>query len=340
MNDPFIIKLHETAEWLLLNPVTETHLMVAAGLSLVLGIIVLRKAAESLAASNWSVPAAVLSFVLGVGAMVAGLAAADMFLQPQVPKDVPYPAFVGSVLAVLLLVVAAPITKVLMKCGYAATVSSWVTSLAVCAIVIFAADFCFTNFGPQMARVLDMKGTVSYRLAAGEKLEEIKRRRIGLPVGAEITTKDDSSATLDLGARGYVTIRPMSIVRILAVGETATVELELGRVIGSVRHTERTKFQIRTPAANTGIVGTDFMVDSDTAKRTSVTVATGRVEVTATKGGPTIEVGAGQTVSCPSGGVPTQPRPANPADITTINSFKAAVGNVVNQRNKQIEDAL
>ena len=340
MNDPFITKLIESAQWLLLDPVTQQHLAVAGGLCLLLGILVLRKMAESLGASNWTLMMAVLSFVLGLGVLVAGLTAADLFLLPLVPKDVPFPAYAGGVVAVLLLLVIVPIGKFLMKCGYAAMASSWITSLLVCAAVVFLADFGYTNFGPQMARVLDMKGGVSYRLAKGEPQEEIKKRRIGLPVGAEITTKADSSATLDLGANGYVAIRPLSVVRIRAVGATATIELDLGRVVGSVRHTDKTKFQIRTPAANTGIVGTDFMVDSDSAQQTFVTVASGKVAVANASGSSTVEVGAGQTVNCPNGGVPTQPRPATPADLKTINSFKAAVGDAMSQRNKQIEDAL
>ncbi len=340
MNDPFLIKLRESAEWLLLDPVTPAHLLVAGGLCFVLGIIVLRKMAESLGASNWTLMMAVLSFVLGLGAMVAGLAASDMFLLPLVPKSVPFPAYAGGVLLVLLLGVAAPIGKFLMKCGYAASASAWVTSLLVCAAVVFLADFGFTNFGPQMARVLDMKGDVSYRLAKGEPLEVIKRRRIGLPVGAEITTKADASATLDLGAKGFIAIRPLSVVRIRAVGETATIEIDVGKIIGSVRHTEKTKFQIRTPAANTGIVGTDFMVESDSAKQTFVTVASGKVAVTSASGAVTVEVGAGQTLNCPNGGNPTPARAASPADLSAVNSFKTAVGGAMNQRNKQIEDAL
>ena len=97
MNDPYLIKLRESAEWLLLDPVTSQHLMVAGGLCLVLGILVLRKMAESLGALNWTLPLAVLSFVLGLGALVAGLAAADMFLLPLVPKSVPFPAYTGGV---------------------------------------------------------------------------------------------------------------------------------------------------------------------------------------------------------------------------------------------------
>jgi hypothetical protein len=340
MNDPFLVKLRESAEWLLLDPVTPQHLAVAGGLCLVLGILVFRSVVKNLGASNWTLPMAVVSFVLGLGAMIAGLTAADMFLLPMVPKSVPFPAYAGGVLLLVLLAVAAPIGKFLMKCGYAATASAWVTSLLVCAAVVFLADSGFTNFGPQMARVLDMKGAVSYRLAKGEPQAEIKKRRMGLPVGAEITTKADASATLDLGAKGFIAIRPLSVVRIRAVGEQATIEVDVGRIIGSVRHTAKTKFQIRTPAANTGIVGTDFMVDSDSAKQTFVTVATGKVAVANANGGATVEVGAGQTVNCPNGGAPTQPRPANPDDLKTINSFKAAVGDTMNQRNKQIEDAL
>jgi len=340
MNDPFLTKLRESAEWLLLDPVTPLHLLVAGGLCLVLGVITLRKTAESLGASNWTMPMAVLSYVLGLAALVAGLTASDMFLLPLLPKGVPFPAYAGGVLVVLLLVVAVPLAKVLLKCGYAAAASAWVSALLVCAAIVFLADFGFTNFGPQMARVLDLKGDVSYRLAKGEPQAEIKRRRIGLPVGAEITTKADSSATLDLGAKGFIAIRPLSVVRIKSVGEQATLEVDVGRIIGSVRHTAKTKFQIRTPAANTGIVGTDFMVTSDSAKQTFVTVASGKVAVANTAGSATVEVNTGQTTSCANGGAPTPAVAANPADLTIINSFKAAVGDTMSQRNKQIEDAL
>jgi FecR protein len=340
MNDSFLSQMRESLGWLMLDPIVPVHSTTVIGLCLVLGILSFRKMAESLGASNWTLPMAVLSYLLGGAAMIAGLTAADIFLLPHVPKEVPFPAYAGSVLAVLLLTIAAPIGKFLMKCGYAATASAWVTALMVSATIVFFADLGFTHYGPQMARVVDLKGSVIYRLTKGEAQEEIKRRRIGLPIGAEITTKADGSATLDLGASGFVAVRPLSVVRIRAVGEVATIEVDVGRVIGSVKHTSKTKFQLITPAANTGIVGTDFQVISDSAKQTFVTVATGKVTVTGTKSGAQVEVGAGQTVNCPNGGSPTPPRPADPADLKTINSFKAAVGDSMNQRNKQIEAAL
>ncbi len=340
MNDSFLTKLLETAQWLLLDPVTPLQLAIVGALCLGLGFMVLRRTAESFGAMNLGLPLALVSYVFGVVALVAGLTVANEFVLPQIPKTVPFPAYAAGVLGAIVLLLAAPLGKVLMKCGYSSMVSAWLSALAVCALVVFAADFGFTNFGPQMARVVDMKGAVSYRLTATAPTEEIKRRRIGLPVGTEIITRADSSATIDLGASGYVAVRPLTIVRIRAVGDNATVELAVGRVIGSVKHTAKTKFQIRTPAANTGIVGTDFMVDSDAAKQTFVTVASGRVVLGAANGPGSVEVAAGQTASCANGGAPTPPRPANPADLGTINSFKAAVSDAVSKRNKAIEDAM
>ena len=340
MNDSFLTKLLETAQWLLLEPVTSLHLLVVSAVSLALGFLVLRRTTESFGAMNLGLPLALVSYVFGVVALVVGLTVANDFLLPQIPKTVPFPGYAAGVLAAIVLLLAAPLGKVLMKCGYSSMVSAWFSALAVAAIVVFAADFGFTNFGPQMARVIDLKGSVSYRLTATSPVEEIKKRRIGLPVGSEIFTRADSSATLDLGASAYVAVRPLSIVRIRAVGDNATVELDGGRVIGSVKHTAKTKFQIRTPAANTGIVGTDFMVDSDGAKQTIVTVASGRVSVSSARGPGTVEVGAGQATSCANGGAPTAARAANAADLGTINGFKAAVNDAVSKRNKAIEDAM
>lgn len=339
MNDNFFSQMRDSLGWLMLDPVVPEHTTTVIGLCLVLGILSFRKMAESLGASNWTLPMAALSYVLGGAAMIAGLAAADIFLLPHVPKEVPSPAYAGSVLAVMLLAAAAPIGKFLMKCGYAATASAWVTALMVSAAIVFFADLGFTHYGPQMARVVDLKGNVIYRPAKGEPQEEIKRR-IGLPIGAEITTKADSSITLDLGASGFLAVRPLSVVRIRAMGEVATIEVDIGRIIGSVKQTSKTKFKINTPAANTSIVGTDFQVISDSYRQTFVTVATGKVTVTGTKSGGQVEVGPGQTVNCPNGGSTTPPRKADAADLKVINNFKTAVGDATNQRNKQIESAL
>ena len=339
MNDNFFSQMRDSLGWLMLDPVVPEHTTTVIGLCLVLGILSFRKMAESLGASNWTLPMAALSYVLGGAAMIAGLAAADIFLLPHVPKEVPFPAYAGSVLAVMLLAAAAPIGKFLMKCGYAATASAWVTALMVSAAIVFFADLGFTHYGPEMARVVDLKGNVLYRPAKGEPQEEIKRR-VGLPIGAEITTKADSSVTLDLGASGFLAVRPLSVVRIRAMGEVATIEVDIGRIIGSVKQTSKTKFKIITPAANTGIVGTDFQVISDSSRQTFVTVATGKGTVTGTKSGGQVEVGAGQTVNCPNGGSTTPPRKADAADLKAINSFKTAVGDATNQRNKQIESAL
>jgi hypothetical protein len=333
MNDSFLIKMVEAAQWLMLDPVVPEHIATVVGLSLVLGVLSYRKMAESLGASNWSMVMAILSYGLGLAAMLAGLAAADMYVLPNVPKDVPYPAYAGCVLVVALLGVAAPIGKFLMKCGYAATASAWVTAFMVSGAIVFFADLGFTHYGLKMARVVDRKGDVLYRVTKGGTQEEIKRRRIGLPIGAELTTKADSSATLDLGADGFLAVRPLSVVRIVAVGEQTTVELDAGQIIGSVRQTAKTKFKITTPAANTAIVGTDFMVSSDSAKQTIVIVASGKVSVTSIKSGAQAEVGANQTVNCPNGGAPTPVRPADADDIKTINTFKAAVGDTMSRRN-------
>lgn len=330
----------DAAAWLMLDPVVPEHTATVVGLCLVLGVLAYRKMAESLGASNWTLLMAVLSYALGLGAMLCGLALADMLLLPSVPKDVPFPAYAGAVLGVMLLAVAAPIAKLLMRCGYAAAASSWVTALMVSATVVFFADLGFSNFGPQMARVVDMKGPVSYRLAKGEALEEMQSRRIGLPVGAEIVTKADSSVTLSLGENSFLAVRPLSLVRIVAVGEATTLELDMGRVIGSVQHTSKTKFKIRTPAATSSIVGTDFSVLTDSVKQTFVTVATGKINVTSTKSGGESEVGPGQALNCPNNGSPTPPRKADAADLKTIESFKTAVGEAKNQRHKQIDSAL
>lgn len=340
MNENFFIQMRDTAGGLMLDPVVPQHFSIVIALGLLGGLFAYRKMAESLGASNWTLLMAALSYALGLGALVGGLTAADMFLAAQVPKDVPHAAYVGVVLLVMLLAVATPIGKLLMKCGYAATASAWATALMLWAAVIFLADLGFTNFGPQMVRVMDLKGTVAYRVAKGVPQEEIKRRRVGLPVGAEITTKAGASATLDLGNDAYLAVRPLSTVRILAVGDEATVEVDVGKIIGSVRHTPRTKFRIRTPAANTGIVGTDFLVESDGNKQTFVTVAAGKVNLASLKNNAAVEIGAGQSSNCPNGGSPTPPRPAAKADLDNINSFKTAVGEAMSQRNKQIEDAL
>ena len=340
MNDPFLPKLIETVQSLLLDPVTQLHLLVAGVLCVALGFVVMRKTADSFGAANLGLPMMLSSYVLGGGGVLAGFVAAEMFVLPQMPKSLPLAGYLGGVLAVLVLALAAPITKVLLKLSYSSAASVWLTVLGVCAVIVFGADFGFTNFGPQMARVIDHKGPVSYRLTATATPEDMKKRRMGLPLGAEIITRADSSATLDLGTKGYITVRPLTIVRIRAVGDNATLELETGRVIGSVKHTAATKFQIRTPAANTGIVGTDFMVDSDTAKQTIVVVATGKVAVSAPNGTGTVEVGAGYTTSAAPGRPPSPPRLANPADIGIINSFKAAVGDPMSRRNKAIEDAM
>ena len=340
MNDSFPSKMLDAAAWLMLEPVVPEHTATVVGLCLVFGLLSYRKMAESLGASNWTLLMAIISYALGLAAMLGGLAAADIFVLPNVPKDVPYPAYAGGVLAVMLLAVAAPIGKFLMKCGYAATASAYVTALMVSALVVFFADLGFTHYGPPMARVADLNGSVSYRLAKGEGLEEMQSRRIGLPIGAEIVTKADSSITLILGENSFLAVRPLSLVRIVAVGETTTIEVDMGRVIGSVQHTSKTKFKIRTPAATTSIVGTDFSVLSDTLKQTFVTVATGKVNVTATKSGSQMEVGPSQALNCPNNGSPTPPRPADASDLKSIERFKTAVGEAKNQRHKQIEKAL
>ena len=340
MNDSLPSKMLDAAAWLMLDPVVPEHTATVVGLCLVFGLLSYRKMAESLGASNWTLLMAIISYGLGLAAMLGGLAAADMSVLPNVPKDIPYPAYAGGVLAVMLLAVAAPIGKFLMKCGYAATASSFVTALMVSALIVFFADLGFTHYGPPMARVADFKGSVSYRLAKGEGLEEMQHRRLGLPVGAEVVTKADSSITLSLGDNSFLAVRPLSLVRIVAVGETTTIEVDMGRVIGSVQHTSKTKFKIRTPAATTSIVGTDFSVLSDTLKQTFVTVATGKVNVTATKSGGQMEVGPSQALNCPLNGSPTPPRPADASDLKSIERFKAAVGEAKNQRHKQIDSAL
>lgn len=340
MNESFPAKMIEAAGWLMLDPVVPEHIATVVGLSLVLGVLSYRKMAESLGASNWTLIMAIISYGLGLAAMLAGLAAADIFVLPNLPKDIPYPAYAASVLVVVLLGVAAPIGKFLLKCGYAATASAWVTALMVSAVIVFFADLGFTHYGPKMGRVLDLKGDVLYRTTKGGVQEEIKRRHMGLPIGAEITTKADSSVTIDLGAGGYVAVRPLSVVRLRAAGEQTTLEVDVGRIIGSVQHTPKTKFQVITPAATTGIVGTDFQVISDSAKQTFVTVATGKVTLTSTKTSAAVEIGAGLTANCPSGGSPTAARPADAADLTTINRFKTAIGDALKQRGKPIESAL
>ena len=117
MNDSFLTKLIETIQSLLLDPVTQLHLLVAGGLCVALGFVVMRKTADSFGAANLGLPMMLLSYVLGGGGMLAGFVAAEMFVLPQMPKSLPLAGYLGGVLAVLVLAIAAPITKVLLKLG-------------------------------------------------------------------------------------------------------------------------------------------------------------------------------------------------------------------------------
>jgi len=342
MSNPFLLKLWEYVQWSLLEPLSDIHLWTALGLTLGLGLWVLRKTADAFEASRATYPMAFISVALGGGLLVLTLALLDMFALKSIPASVPTWAIFASGAGVMLLAVVVPLTKFLLKAGYGTSLSAWVSALVVGAVVVFVASFAFGLLGVKVGKLVSFKGGVTYRKSAEKDWgKPVGDAKVLLPIGGEVSTQPDGEATLDLGADSYLGLRGGTIVRVKAVGEEAMVEVDQGRVLGKVRHSAKTKFQLRTPAAITGILGTQFLVSTDANKNTSVTVADGSVAVSGTApGSRTVTVAKGQSVAVPAGGQPGNPVPADPRLLQEITAFDSALANEVQKRNRTIEENL
>jgi len=149
---------------------------------------------------------------------------------------------------------------------------------------------------------------------------------------ARITLNDQS--VLSLGSQAE-----LKIIKHDARSQQTQLQLGYGRLRAEVAAVTRDggKFELRTPTAVAGVIGTDFGSDSSVPGTTDFICISGTVNVSNSDPSVpgTVACPAGSTVSVSTGTAPTQPTPATPQQIqqlitdtepATISAFSPATG--------------
>lgn len=132
---------------------------------------------------------------------------------------------------------------------------------------------------------------------------------------ARITLNDQS--ILSLGSQAE-----LRIVKHDARAQQTTLEMTFGRVRAQVSTVTRDggSFQVRTPTAVAGVIGTDFGTDASQPGETTFLCISGTVQVGNSDPGipGTVPCTAGQTTTVKSGMPPTAPHPASQQQINQL----------------------
>ncbi|HEX5323931.1 MAG TPA: FecR domain-containing protein, partial [Capsulimonadaceae bacterium] len=132
---------------------------------------------------------------------------------------------------------------------------------------------------------------------------------------ARITLNDQS--ILSLGSQAE-----LRIVKQDAAAQQTSLEMSYGRVRAQVEKVTRDggSFQVRTPTAVAGVIGTDFGTDASEPGETTFICISGLVQVgNADPRGPgTVPCAAGQTTTVKTGVPPSPPKPATIQQINQL----------------------
>jgi len=133
-----------------------------------------------------------------------------------------------------------------------------------------------------------------------------------LAPGADVRTLALSSAALLLADRTQIRMAERSLLRLCDARAAHTrMELPLGRVWARTKG-RAVDLQLRTPAAVAAVRGTDWDVEVDAAGRTTLTVLSGRIDVSNAQG--SVQVGPSEQATVAPGQAPVKQRLVRPRE--------------------------
>ena len=140
-----------------------------------------------------------------------------------------------------------------------------------------------------------------------------------------VTTEKGGRARITLTDQSILSLGSQAQLRIVkhdARAQQTTLEMTYGRVRAQVSTVTRDggSFQLRTPTAVAGVIGTDFGTDASEPGVTTFLCISGLVQVSNTDSAVSgsVPCAAGQTTTVKSGLPPTPPKPATPQQINQL----------------------
>jgi FecR protein len=180
--------------------------------------------------------------------------------------------------------------------------------------------------GERVGVVTNVEGTATVARVALAGAQPL-RFRDDVYLRDRITTGERSTVRVLLGGKATVTARERSVVTITEVPGVATVELGEGRISVAVSKAMMKPgevIQIKTPNAVSAIRGTIVVAEvvRGATVSSTITVLRGLVDVTRLDGGrvlgPSVSVGALQSIQVTGANALSQPRTISPADTQRL----------------------
>ncbi|GDY20023.1 hypothetical protein LBMAG56_13680 [Verrucomicrobiota bacterium] len=332
--------MRENFYWLLRDPVSKAHH--TASLLILFGLtgVVLKAMVEAHNARNLYTWPIVLLTPLGLWVMLAGMSWAEVYWVPGA-RDLPSWVVLGFGIAAAFFCIVVPVSTWILRGGYFGMASAWITTLCCTVAMLYAAALFYEGINPNLGKVVRHHGPVFYRLKADAAWQPLGRSRPALPVGAEVRTEEGSTVVLLLGRRNHLGLGQNTRIKITGYGEKGGLELQQGRVLGSVSQYEQAFLQVETYSAHININVALFMITLDGARNTIVAVGEGTAELAGTQPySRVVKVGKGQASTCVPSGQPLNPRPALGQSLKDMEAFRTALENPYNQRSREATETF
>ena len=328
----------ENFYWVLHDPVSHAHhtasLVIFFGLT---GFVLKEMVAAYNARNLYTLPIVVLT-PLGLGLILAGMSWAEVYWLPSA-RDLPSWLVLGVGGALTFFGAVVPVSAKILKGGYLGMASAWITTLAVTVVSLYAAALLYEGINPNVGKVVRHHGTVAFRSKPEAPWQALGRTRPALLVGSEVRTEEGSTVVLKLGRRNHLGLGQNSQVRIMGFGEKGALEMERGKIIGSVSQYEQATFQVRTDSAHVNVNQGLFMVTLDGMRNTIVTVAEGAADLSGTQAySRTVTVAKGQASTCVVKGQPLNTRAAQANWLQDLEAFRTALANPYDPKRRDVTE--
>jgi len=157
--------------------------------------------------------------------------------------------------------------------------------------------------GQAAAQIVALTGQGETRAAAAQPWAEAALAQRLAP-GADLRTLALSSAALLLADRTQIRLAAQAQVRLCDSGPAASrLELAVGRLWARTKRSQA-DVQLQTPAALAAVRGTDWDVEVDASSRTTLTVLSGRIDVSNAQG--RVELGPAEQATVVPGQAPVK----------------------------------
>jgi hypothetical protein len=303
----FSTAMGNTLQWALGTPVSAAQYSLTFLIVVLGGAYVFQFSASTFNARRWGWTFTGPSWGLGLLGVLTGMTWM-LVHQPEslANSSRPITALAGALLAVVVL--AAPLTMLLMSISYGAAVSVWLSTLVAAAVVVMGGSVFGAGMLAGKPKVLHWQGEVQVRDGDNSLWKEVGPKRRIMNEKWWLTTKPASAAIVYV--RGHqILVMPESLIRIDDIGDEPKVTLFQGRMYSRTSMAASRNMRYATTSAGFKVSNGDVLIAASRAN-TSAVVADGAIYSGMNVSDATTVVREGQFVVIGAAGIPN-PKPVS-----------------------------